>query len=67
MLLSTMPSSIANEKWLDGSVAVVMPRSGKTDRFQQNDILRYIESQQHAKSAKENRVITSVKTGRQCS
>ena len=56
---------IANEEnGFDGSVAVVMPRSGKTDRFsKQNDIFTVcLRGQQHGKVCKENRVITSVKT-----
>ena len=56
---------VANEEnGFDGSVAVVMPRSGKTDRYsKQNDIYTVcLRGQQHGKVCKENRVITSVKT-----
>ena len=56
---------VANEEnGFDGSVAVVMPRSGKTDRYsKQNDIYTVcLRGQQNGKVCKENRVITSVKT-----
>lgn len=56
---------VANEEnGFDGSVAVVMPRSGKTDRYsKQNDVYTVcLRGQQNGKVCKENRVITSVKT-----
>ena len=56
---------VANEEnGFDGSVAVIMPRSGKTDRFaKQDDVYTVcLRGQQDGKVYKENRVITSVKT-----
>ena len=56
---------VANEEnGFDGSVAVIMPRSGKTDRFaKQDDVYTVcLRGQQDGKVYKENRVITSVQT-----
>lgn len=56
---------IANEEnGFDGSVAVIMPRSGKTNRFaKQDDVYTAcLRGQQDGKVYKENRVITSVQT-----
>lgn len=56
---------VANEEnGFDGSVAVVMPRSGKTDRFSKQDDVYTVclRGQQEGKVYKENRVITSVKS-----
>ena len=54
---------IANEeKGFDGSIAVILPRSGKTDRFaKQNNIYTVcLRGQQDGQVYKENRVITSI-------
>lgn len=56
---------VANEEnGFDGSVAVIMPRSGKTDRFSKQDDIYTVclRGQQDGKVYKENRVVTSVKT-----
>lgn len=54
---------IANEKnGFNGSVAVILPRSGKTDRFaRQNNLYTVcLRGQQGGAAYKENRVITSI-------
>lgn len=50
------------EKGFDGSIAVILPRSGKTDRFaKQNNIYTVcLRGQQDGQVYKENRVITSI-------
>ena len=56
---------VANEEnGFDGSIAVIMPRAGKTDRFaKQNDIYTVcLRGQQDGRVYKENRVITAVQT-----
>ena len=56
---------VANEEnGFDGSVAVIMPRSGKTDRFSKQDDIYTVclRGQQDGKVYKENRVVTSVKS-----
>lgn len=56
---------IANEqKGFNGNIAVILPRSGKTDRFskQNNMYTVCLRGQQDGQVYKENRVITSIET-----